>query len=339
MAGFDPLQYREKSRPDQSAKSPRGNLNGPGNRIRPSRLKKCPPGFVGRLPQSMKLLPLLLISVLTIQNLLADKSIVLVAGVPSHGKGEHEFRAGAILLADALNHIPGIKATVASNGWPADPSILKTANAILLFADGGDGHPAIQPDRLKLLDELAAKGVGIGAAHYGVEVPKGDPGDAMLRWTGGYFETFWSVNPHWTATFTSLPNHPITRGVKPFSINDEWYFHMRFVPNMKGVTPILSAVAPAETMQRGDGPHSGNPAVRDSVKKGEPQVLMWAYDRPGGGRGFGFTGGHFHKNWSDENFRKVVLNALVWIAHGDIPSNGIPSAVGSDQLARNLDAK
>lgn len=287
----------------------------------------------------MKLFLALILACGSAATALADKQIVLVAGVPSHGKGEHEFRAGALLLADALNRIPGYHALVASNGWPADPGILNAADAILLFADGGDGHPAIRPERLRLLDTLAAKGVGIGAAHYGVEVPKGDPGQAMLRWTGGYFETFWSVNPTWKANFTTFPVHPITRGVKPFSINDEWYFHMRFVPEMKGVTPVLSAKAPAETMDRGDGPHSGNPAVREAVRKGEPQVLMWAYDRPGGGRGFGFTGGHFHNNWSEPSFRKVVLNGLVWIAGGEVPPDGIPSTVTPAQLAGNLDPK
>lgn len=269
----------------------------------------------------------------------ADKQILLIAGSRSHGAGEHEFRAGALLLAEALNQVPGCHATVASNGWPADPKVLESADAVLLFADGGNGHPAIRPERLKQLDALAARGVGIGAAHYGVEVPKGEPGDAMLRWTGGYFETFWSVNPHWTARFTTFPDHPVARGVKPFEINDEWYFHMRFVPGMRGVTPVLSAVAPPETMNRGDGPHSGNPAVRASVKQGEPQVLMWAFERPGGGRGFGFTGGHFHRNWGDPNLRKAVLNALVWIAGGDVPPDGIASTVTQDQLARNLDPK
>ncbi len=287
----------------------------------------------------MKLLSLLLLGTIAFSNAWADKSIVLLAGRPSHGKGEHEFRAGALLLANVLNQVPGIRAQVASNGWPADPAILQSADAILLFADGGSGHPAIQPERLKLLDELAAKGVGIGAAHYGVEVPKGEPGNAMLRWTGGYFETFWSVNPHWTARFDSFPDHPIAHGVKPFAINDEWYFHMRFVPDRNGVTPILSAVAPEETMKRQDGPHSGNQWVRESVKRGDSQILMWAFDRPGGGRGFGFTGAHFHKNWADDNFRKIVLNALVWIAGAEVPADGIASTVTRAQLSQNLDRK
>lgn len=288
---------------------------------------------------AMKPLLVLLLGLLSAFPTRADKQILLIAGVPSHGKGEHEFRAGALLLADALNRVPGYHALVASNGWPADPALLNSVDAVLLFADGGDGHPAIKPDRIRILDALAARGVGIGAAHYGVEVPKGDPGAAMLRWTGGYFETFWSVNPTWTAQFTTFPAHPVSRGLKPFSIEDEWYFHMRFVPDRKGITPILSAVAPAETMNRGDGPHSGNPAVRESVKKGEPQVLMWTYDRPGGGRGFGFTGGHYHKNWAEPSFRKAVLNGLVWIAGGEVPPNGIESSVTQEQLAKNQDPK
>lgn len=286
-----------------------------------------------------RLFPFLMAAWASLSLAAADKEIVLIAGTPSHAPGDHEFRAGSILLAGCLNRIPGIHATVVSNGWPADTAILKSADAVVVFANGGTAHPAIKPERLKLMNELAAKGVGIGAAHYGVEVPAGDPGFAMLDWTGGYFEMFWSVNPTWTAKFESLPVHPVTRGVKPFTIHDEWYYHMRFVPERKGVTPILSVVPPANTLDRGNGPHSGNPFVRASVAKGEPQPLMWTYDRPNGGRGFGFTGGHYHKNWGDENFRKVFLNALLWIAKVDVPEGGVVSAVTPEALKANLDPK
>jgi type 1 glutamine amidotransferase len=267
------------------------------------------------------------------------KRIVLLAGSASHGSGEHEFRAGALLLAECLRTVPGIEAIVVSNGWPKDVQVFDSAAAVLIYADGGDGHPTIRPERLKLLDQLAARGVGIGAAHYGVEVPVGDPGFAMLRWTGGYFEKYWSVNPTWKATFTEFPVHPITRGVKPFSIDDEWYYHMRFVPETKGFTPILATVPPATTLDRPDGPHSGNPWVRSEVARGVPQVLMWAYERPGGGRGFGFTGGHYHRNWSDENFRKLVLNALLWSAGVEVPEGGLAVPLGAPELKVGLDSK
>jgi len=165
-------------------------------------------------------------------------------------------------------------------------------------------------------------------------------GAEFLRWIGGYFEMHWSVNPFWDADFKSLPTHPVTRGVKPFAARDEWYYHMRFAEGMKGVTPILSALPPEETLDRPDGPHSGNPHVRAAVKdRKEPQHLMWVYDRPDGGRGFGFTGGHSHKTWGDDNFRKVVLNAIVWIAQVEVPANGVQSVVTPDDLKANLDPK
>ncbi len=183
------------------------------------------------------------------------------------------------------------------------------------------------------------QGVGFGAIHYGVEVPKDNGGAEFLEWMGGYFETHWSVNPHWDAAFELIPEHPITRGVKPFTINDEWYFHMRFQPNLKGVTPILSAVPPPATMKRPNGPHSGNPSVRKGVAANEPQHVAWAYERPNGGRGFGFTGAHNHLNWRNPNFRKVVLNALLWIAKADVPEGGVSCELTEADLMANLDPK
>ena len=39
----------------------------------------------------------------------ATKRIVLIAGKPSHPPGEHEFRAGSMLLQKALSGISGVK--------------------------------------------------------------------------------------------------------------------------------------------------------------------------------------------------------------------------------------
>ena len=66
------------------------------------------------------------------------------------------------------------------------------------------------------------------------------------------------------------------------------------------------------------------------VKAGKKQVLAWAYEGENGSRGFGFTGGHYHQNWKNDNFRQVVLNALVWTAKGDIPQGGVASRTPSD---------
>ena len=267
----------------------------------------------------------------------ASKKVAFMAGVRSHGYGSHEHYAGCMILADGLRKaMPGYEIDVHRDGWPKDADAFDDVDTIVMYCDGGGRHPANA--NLEQIDQLAKAGIGIVCLHYGVEVPKGPTGEKFLDWIGGYFEPNWSVNPHWTANYTKFPEHPITSGVKPFAINDEWYYHMRFREGMKGVTPILTALPPDATLKRPDGPHSGNPAVRAAIARKEPQHMAWASVREGGGRGFGFTGGHNHWNWGDPNFRKLVLNAIVWTAKGDIPAAGVSDqTVTLEQLEKNQD--
>ncbi len=247
-------------------------------------------------------------------------NVLFLAGRPSHGYGAHEHYAGCQLLAKSLDEaMDNVTTEVIRTKWPSENE-LANADVIVMYSDGGGGHPVNK--HLEQIDRLAKSGVGIVCIHYAVEVPKGKSGEKFLDWIGGYFETDWSVNPHWRAEFTELPDHPVTRGVNPFSSQDEWYYHMRFRDNMQGVTPILSAIPPESTLSRPDGPHSGNPHVR--AKAGQPQHVAWATEREDGGRGFGFTGGHFHWNWGDDDFRRLMLNAIVWTAKLEVPENGVP---------------
>ena len=183
------------------------------------------------------------------------------------------------------------------------------------------------------------KGVGLACIHYATE-PTLEKGETeWLQWIGGAFEVNWSVNPHWNADFAKLPRHPITQGVKPFSITDEWYFPDRFPEEMKGVMPILTT-APRTHHEAGEmALMKEMPPVREAVKKGEPQHVAWAIERSDGGRGFGFTGAHFHRNWGNENFRKLVLNALLWTAKVEVPSDGVQCQLTPEDLKQNLDPK
>lgn len=280
-----------------------------------------------------------------IKKLPAPKKVAFIAGTPSHGYGAHEHKAGCMLLADALNASGlNIEASVYTNGWPKDDSVLDYADSIVVYCDGGKRHPF--NDHLERLDQLQKRGIGMVCVHYGVEVPIGPSGEKFKQWTGGYFETDWSVNPHWTGTFDDFPQHPITAGVEPFTVNDEWYYHMRFIEEMNGVTPVLSELPPASTLvkpdgslARKDGAHSNNQAVREAVlERKEPQHVAWARVRPDRGRGFGFTGGHYHWNWANRGFRTLVLNAIAWTAHAEVPEEGVPSAdVSFADLLRNQD--
>lgn len=272
-----------------------------------------------------------------------NKKVVFIAGKPSHGYGAHEHNAGCLLLAKALETAAAddqlsVVTTVYKNGWPADPTALDNADTVVVYCDGGGRHYLHAHG--EAFEDIMRKGVGLACIHYGVEVPKGISGQRFLNWIGGYFETDWSVNPHWVAKFDAFPEHPTTRGVSPFEINDEWYYHMRFSDQMTRVTPLLTAMPPQETLSRPDGAHSGNPVVRKAVlEEKQPQHLAWAFERGDGkGRGFGFTGGHFHNNWQNDQFRKLVLNSIVWTAHGEVPKSGVASATPSESdLAANQD--
>ena len=178
---------------------------------------------------------------------------------------------------------------------------------------------------MKVLDALAAKGVGLGFAHYGVEVPPGPPGEAMHRWIGGYYEDHYSVNPMWKPPFDKLPSHPITRGVGPFATHDEWYFNMRWSTDpavQKRVTPILVAT-PSDEVRKGPYVSPKGPYDHIIAASGQAETMMWVFERPDGGRGLGFTGGHTHANWGDANQRRIFLNGLLWLAKVDVPAKGV----------------
>ena len=263
-----------------------------------------------------------------------ETKIVLIGGPQSHYYMAHEHYASYTVLAKRLEAAGlGIKALVCKDGWPKDESVLDGAAAIAINCDGGakllDGH-------LAKADELMKRGTGLVVLHFATIIDKGPVADKVLDWAGGYDEPNWSVVQWWTAEFNSLPTHPITRGVKPFSFYDEWYYHMRFRPNMEGVTPILSAIPPDSTREGEYGPHSGNPVVRS--QKGAIEHVAWASERPDGVRGFGFTGLHGHWYLAHPQFRKVLLNGIAWCAHVEIPKNGIESSTPTlEELKLNQD--
>ncbi len=259
------------------------------------------------------------------------KKIVFIADAGTHGgKGNHEFKAGAVYMARVLNaQYPNVHAVVyKSSNWPKDVS--HADSVIVLLNHGGKAASD------KSIQAAVEKGAGFMAIHYGVEVNKGAQGDNYLKYMGGYFETFWSVNPFWVAKIDSIPEHETTRGVKPFAIRDEWYFHMRFVPDMKGVTPVLSAVPDLKIVSKKPSPRGGNEAVFEAVQAKKAQHLAWAYVRPDGGRGFGFTGYHNYDNLTNDSFRTLLLNAAAWTAKLDVPSGGIPTKTPTKDEMENL---
>jgi type 1 glutamine amidotransferase len=266
------------------------------------------------------------------------RKLVLIAGTPSHASGQHEHNAGAHLVHQCLKGVKELDVVLQLNGYPKDDSILDTADAIFCFADGGKNHPLIQGERPARIGKLLEKGVGLMCMHFGVEVPAGGSGDTFRNWIGGAYEHEYSCNPMWKAEFKQLPKHPIANGVKPFATQDEWYFNIRFRENMTGVTPILTAT-PTDATRDGPYVYPKGPYRHIQQAKGQAEHVMWCVERTDKGRGVGLTGGHFHANWQNDDFRKLILNALLWISHVEVPAEGVESKVTDEDMKKNLDPK
>jgi type 1 glutamine amidotransferase len=236
------------------------------------------------------------------------RKVVFLAGKPSHGEGNHEWDKDARFLKECLDgasDIEPLDIAIHDNGWPVNPTDLDDADAIVFFADGHKFHPLVQPERMAKIHELAKRGVGLAFIHYCVEPPEGKEAD-FIEWMGGCYERGYSQNPINTVAISPVKNdHPITRGCGGYVLEDEWYFDIRLRSDDPRVVSLMTGKLPPRAPQ--------------------DKVLAWATTRDDGGRGFGFSGGHYHKNWHIEPFRKLVLNAILWVAKAEVPANGVSS--------------
>jgi hypothetical protein len=222
------------------------------------------------------------------------KSILLIAGKPSHGEGEHEFPAGCDILAKALNDSGlDVKATVHYESWPKGEQLAKV-DAIVLYGDGNKDHLLLGSEAG--LRDLAEHGTGIVILHYVLDGMPGLLDEVLLDAVGGYYQDGVSQNPVWTMANPVMAKHPVTRGVAPFELKDEWYYKLAF----RDVYPLLQAVPPGEE---------------------QVHTLAWTY----GTNAFGFTGGHFLSSWGHPEYRRLVLNAIVWSTGLEVPAGGVES--------------
>ena len=280
----------------------------------------------------MKRLPaIVILSTLTLCScLFAERKakVVFLYGARSHKSGDHEFKAGSHLLANHLNRqsAVGIKAIVHS-GWPKDESILDDAAAVIIYSDAtkviGNGWDK--------MEELMAQGVGCMLMHYAVHPTIEEGEKYFIPWIGGYFKNGKSVNPFWKATIEPNCDHETCGGVEPFHAIDEFYFNIEYSERM---IPLGTATPTEQNLQR-----INNIWTQEGYEqKGVPQHLLWGIERPDGGRGAGFTGGHYHKNWALDDYRQLILNTIAWVAGKEVPESGVPTdPVTENELNENLD--
>ncbi len=254
------------------------------------------------------------------------RKVAIIAGpITGHPKDTHEYEKSAILLKHLLDTSllsEYVRTEVHFRGWPEDPRALDDADTIVLISDGSDrnetDHPFYVGDRLSVIEQQMRRGCGLVLLHWSTFNPTRFR-DKITEWVGGSFDYETGPPPRrwrseistgdWTVTPAS-PEHPICRGVKPFALKEEFYYKIRFRDGDPRVVPIAT-VDPAGGLEK---------------------VVGWAVERPSGagvagGRGFGFTGGHFFENWRVSDFRKLSLNAILWTARAEVPAGGVESRI------------
>ena len=225
------------------------------------------------------------------------KNILFIAGDTKHRHGFHEYKAGSIILANALNEsgLP-VHAKVHWYGWPEDESIFKDVDACIIYADGGGGNSG---EKYAFLDQKSKRRDGHHVHALSVCIPTKEVAEKYYHaWIGGYYDDDFSVNPSWVADIKPRKNHPVGRGVGSLTAYDEFYWNLNFPDSKKckHCYPLATAIPTEKNIIRYGSSKFWNKQAEQ--KLGSPQALLWCSDPTQGARGAGFVGGHYHRNWA-----------------------------------------
>lgn len=242
------------------------------------------------------------------------KRLLLIGqGPDSHPWGTHEYLAGMRLLAQCLQPVSGVQTIVVSAdaAWPAGPELIESADGVVLFVSEGAKWIHEDARRLAALNDLAERGGGFVCWHWGM-------GCRDAKYIDGYLKLFGGCHGGPDRKYKVVKNvavdvlageHPVTRGIGDFRIDEEFYYRLKFVKPEGSITPL----------------------IRVSID-GREQTVCWAWKRPGGGRSFGFSGGHFHNNWEREEYRRLMTQATLWSIRVPLPEQPLPLVVSKKVL-------
>lgn len=267
------------------------------------------------------------------------RKIVLIGGKKSHGPGEHDFPNGIPLLASFLKASPAFAdadVLTYTGGWPADLTVLDGASTLVCYFDGVQEKPEPfnNPERLAMLQKLMDAGTGLVTLHQASTVPAGNDTIPLNQWLGARRNGMFDRTTEQVTLKPFTPEHPVSAGVGELTYTDEFYPTLIFSTEGK-ITPILrSGVTPTF----GDAKkQAANPPGKGTF------TLAWAYERPtGGGRSFGFTGGHYLEALKQPAIKQMLVNAIAWTAKIEVPKTGIPvpdPAVGFSQVVKKENNK
>lgn len=246
----------------------------------------------------------------------ARQRILLLGQKPdSHPAATHEYMAGVNLLARLLAKTPGLQTIVvqADSPWKDGPELLDGADGAILFLTEGARWVSEEPQRLEAFRRLAKRGGALACLHWGMgtrdAAPVADFTALFGACHGGPDRKYQVLKVRAAAASTS---HPVLAGIAPFDVHDEFYYALKRPVAQSGLklTPLIKV--PID---------------------GSDESVAWGAERPDGGRSFGFSGLHFHENWKLTEYRRLVLQGILWTLKRPIRVGGEPVDVSPDDLA------
>ncbi len=243
-------------------------------------------------------------------SLLAAPKRLLLVGQNSdgHPAGTHEFMAGVGVLEELLKQWSSdvtISTSKADEPWTDGPDLLDNSDGVVLLVTQGARWMQIDPLRHAALQRLAERKGALVALHWsiGAKDEQFIAGQlALLGGTRGGPQRRYVVLEN--DVHLAKRGHPILRGLTDFRIKDEFYYRLDLTAPSSSFHPLLTT--PIE---------------------GKEETICWAWERPAGGRSFGFVGLHFHENWRRIEYRRLVAQAILWALDLPIPAGGVEAAV------------
>jgi type 1 glutamine amidotransferase len=229
------------------------------------------------------------------------KKVLLVGSPPdSHPVGTHEYLPGMEILGKCLKGVAAVEATVANaeGAWKEGPDLIGRSDCVVLFLTEGAAWVSADAARLAAFRQLARRGGGLICIHWGMGTRDAGPIQAFVALFGGCHGGPDRKYQVVDATVSVADrSHPIASGLKDFKVRDEYYYRLKLD---KSVRPILRV------------PIDGN-----------AETVAWAWERPDGGRSFGFSAMHFHENWKLPEYRRLMTQAVLWTSKLPVPSQGV----------------
>jgi type 1 glutamine amidotransferase len=234
----------------------------------------------------------------------APKKLLFIGtGPDGHPATTHEYMDGLKVLEQSLKGVKGIEITIvkAEGKWAQGPELIDRADGIVLFVAEGAKWVQLEETRLAALQRAAKRGVGLVGLHWGLGTKEAKYIDEYVKLLGGAHGGPDRKYKELETTVTPQHHHPIATGIEAFKIKDEFYYELKLVGPVGATKPVLSAAI-----------------------DGKEHPVAWSWERPDGGRSFGFTGLHFHENWKRKEYRRLVAQGTLWTMKLLLPAQGLP---------------